>query len=172
MRQALTQLDFSDEAAPENIYDATSRILKHFGDEGATLEDLCVMFQKNLTQWKPVSVSPALSLLIRVGCAREERNFGTRRVFHVKPFGAFELEQLHALSREAREEMMLKKLKAKAIAPDAVPALVAGTHVLGRDAAIAVQGAKMMFAIGKNNTVILEAREARELYEQLKAVFG
>lgn len=59
MRDAVTQLNFEEEP-PINIWDAVSRLLMHFGDQGATLEDLAGLFQKSNIQWKTNSISPAL----------------------------------------------------------------------------------------------------------------
>jgi hypothetical protein len=163
MNERPAPLDFNEDP-PDNMYEAVSRVLRHFGDQGATMEEVCGMFQRNCPQWKPVSVSPVLTLLIRAGCAREERNFGTRRIYHMKLVTHVEMDDIRALQREAKEKGMRERIAAE------LPTRSA--PVLGKDMAVVVQGAKMMLAIGKNNTIVIEAREARELYEQLKALFG
>jgi hypothetical protein len=174
MREALTQLDFNEDP-PQTLIEVADRILQHFGDQGATMEDMGGMFQRNITQYKVSSLSPALTNLVRIGCAKVESRFGTHRWFHLKRFTEAEREHLLILQKNERDDRALRRVQKlqDAKLQDAMLPPIEKLHpVLGKDAAVAVQGAKMMFAIGKNQTVILTGPEARELYEQLKAVFG
>jgi len=173
MREVISQLDFSEEP-PINIYDCVSRLVKHFGDQGATLEDLVGMFQKNITQWKAQSVSPALSNLTSVGCIKHTTSYGVKRYFHLKSFTELELNMIRARGMKSRK---LRKEKELAMAREegrreAMPKIDPSIpQIFGRETPTVVKGSKMLFALGEKDTVILEPKQAKELYEQLKAIF-
>lgn len=169
MREAPSQLDFTEDP-PATLYEAVSRILRHFGDQGATMEDLCGMFQKNITQWKVVSVSPAVTMLVRVGCAKVESQFGTRRIYHLKTFSEFEAQQariVHRAQRDSRTAKLMDEYAERRLKEQAPAA-----PVLGKDASLVVNSSKMMLAYGANGTLVCTPKEARELYEILKGIFG
>lgn len=107
------------------------------------MEDICLALEKEQPQWKPSSASPAVSTLISIGCAREERKFNVRRIFHVHPY-----------TQEDRKKITQQGKRSKAAEQAA-----AGS-------------AKILLAFGTNRTETMTIVEARQLYEQLHLLFG
>lgn len=163
----IRQLDF-EEDPPANIWQAVSRCLQHFGDDGATIEELVGMFQKNTVGWQPQSVSPACSNLVSLGCAKETKSYGVRRFHHLKTFTEAEHQVMKERQSTRRRELAEEKYQERKNAELQRPA----APVLGRDAPVAVQAGKMMVAYGTNQTFVGSPREARELFEALRGIFG
>lgn len=172
LKDAIIKLNFEDDP-PANIWQATSRALQTFGDRGATNEDLVLLFQKHKVKWKGQSISPALSGLVHVRCAKFITSYRVRRYYHLKTFTSVEHEEYKKYHNE-----LIAKRKDKAV-KSAVAAQIAAAlppqnsaPVLGRDANMAVSKGKMIFALGEKDTIVLEPKQARELYEQLKELFS
>lgn len=107
---------------------------------------------------------------MQVRCCKYTTSYGTRRYFHLKTFTSVEHDELkryHNGLKNARSEKLLKKT---------VEAQIGTTQpkapVLGKDASVAVSKGKMIFALGEKDTIVLEPKQARELYEQLKELFS
>ena len=168
LKDAIIKLNFEDDP-PANIWQATSRALQTFGDRGATNEDLVLLFQKHKVKWKGQSISPALSGLVHVRCAKFITSYGVRRYYHLKIFTSVEHEEYKKYHNE-----LIAKRKDKAVKAAVAAAMPQPTSapVLGKDASMAVSKGKMIFALGEKDTIVLEPKQARELYEQLKELFS
>lgn len=160
-------LDFDDDKKPASVLMAVSVIVRHYGAEGCTMEDIAGTIQRNLPQWKPTSASPCVTTLVALGCARVEHRFGVRRVYHVRDYDVDDDgERLKKMQAEARERAALKKLGLRdrevlhvtASSPKPAPAPKPGPT-------------RLLIAIGENRTETMTVEEARALYEQLRAIF-
>lgn len=155
-------LDFTDQPALKQatLMEVVSVIVRHYGEQGCTMEDVAGTVQKNCPQWKPASCSPCVSGLEKLGCVRTQSIFGVRHIYHVRDY-----------DRDV-DRAELTRIEAAAVA--ARQAVKAGTLVPPQPAAKAgpASSVKMLFAIGENKTEALTVEDARALYEQLHAIFG
>lgn len=147
-------LQFDEHSKPATLIMAVSIILAHYGDDGCTIADIARVVQKNLPQWNPSSVSPCVSNLIWLECARESRNFGERRIFFVRHYE-------HEVDAPRLTTKKQEHLRQQSQDADERAGLNGSTPAI-----------KMMFAIGENKTEVMTLDEARSLYEQLHAIFG
>lgn len=119
--------------------------IKKAGDSGATMAQLASAIAENHKQWKPSSASPAVSALVRLGCAKQASVYGTRTIYYVRDWTEADIKRLSA----ERLETLGKSTK-ESSAPQ-----------IG-----------LMIAIGKNKTEAISLQDARKLYQQLHEIFG
>lgn len=127
-------------------------IIQGFGENGCTIEDIAKTIKANFPQWKPVSASPAVSHLVRIGVVREEHNFGVRRL-HFKR--AFDYKKDQAKIAAINRAYILRKAGEK-----------------NELRAVNGSGAKILIAVGEKHTEAMTIEDARSLYEQLKVLFA
>lgn len=152
-------LDFSGREQPATLIMAVSVIIAHYGEEGCTSEDVAGTVQKNLPQWKPSSVSPSVSNLIKLGRVKAKSNFGVRRLYHVSDFDPdVDPGRISEIYRQIYEQ---RHPKTGVVAPRSAP-----------PAAVPPGPMSILLAIGENKTEAFTVEEARQLYLQLHAMFG
>lgn len=129
------------------LLQVVSVIVKHAGEAGCTTADIAGEISRSHKQWKPTSVSPCLSGLMKLGCVREERQWGVRKIFHIRDYDPDkDRAKLSQLERAASK--ITKHETGKGPAP-----------------------LRLLFAIGDKDTVTLDYQQAREFYLQLKQIF-
>jgi hypothetical protein len=148
MANPVSKLPLDISKRPE-LKDATliqcvAAIIKHYGEEGCTMEDISKVVQKQLPQWKPTSASPCVSTLVAIGVARQESQFGVRRVFSLRDYDPEK-------DPERTSRLKLKHLMKEAVRP--APTLL------------------ISIAIGSNKTETLTMEEWRGVYDQLHQIF-
>lgn len=145
-----------EEQQPVTLIEAVSHILEQ-SSEPVTMAYLCGVVQKNLPQWKPQSVSPCVSNLIALGCAKEIRSFGVRFIAHTRLYDPeTDRERLTQLDKQKR-----------------TPVVGSRTPVADTYSVSTPQGPmKILIAIGDTRTEAMTIAEAKALYQQLHALFG
>lgn len=163
-------LDFSDEQKPGTLIAAVSVIVKHYGEQGCTTEDVAGTIQKNLPQWNANSASPALSNLVWLGCIRAKSNFGVRRYFHLRDYD-IDSDTERLASR--RTTTTLEKAKQLLLEEQGRPQVQVQVAAPPQATLAATsKGAMIAIGLGLNRTELVDIQQAREIYTALKAIFG
>lgn len=127
------------------LYMVVNQIVRSFKDKGATLPDIAKLFKEH-KQWKPTSISPALSQLRDCGLLRMESEFGVRRWFSDK-------EPTEKDWEKYRRDVSNYEHKRRSNGKD-------------------TSEPKMLLEVGEKDTVTLTFKQAQMLYKQLGKIFG
>lgn len=139
------------------ITGAVSAIVKSFGEKGCTMEDISSEVEKSLPQYRPTSASPAVSHLRSIGCVKEARHYGVRRIFHVRDFDyKKDSKKLARIAARYRKNLYTG----------------GKARVQVKAETLNGSGAKLLIAVGETHTETMTVEEARALYEQLREIFG
>lgn len=171
-----TELNFDEEdLARMPLVEAVSKIIANFGDQGCTIADIAGMVLKHFPHWSPNSSSPACSHLIYLGCIREERRFGVRKLYPVRAYDDSDRARLSEHKRQQKEAAMLKRLAKtreevkRELASQSFPVQAAAAKP---KETVIVASSRMMIAYGERETLVVTVEQAKEIYTQLKAIFG
>lgn len=151
---------------PATMIECASIIVKGFGKDGGTASDIQGVVQKNLPQFKPASVGPALSKLVMVGALRVENDYGVRRYYHARDYDPTDDWQK---IRQHEDEMARRR---------AETGMSPGQRASQRNAPVLAQqqaqskAAMIVIGLGGNRTEVVDIQTAREIYVSLKALFG
>jgi hypothetical protein len=173
---AATELNFDeDDLESMTLIEAVSKIITNFADQGCMMEDIAGMILKHFPRWSPNSASPAVSHLIYLNCVRDEHRFGVRKIFHVRAYDETDRHRLSEHTRQQKESSILKKI-AKARDEGAAQIAAAAFPIQAAAAkpkeTVIVASSKMMIAYGERETLVVTVEHAKEIWVQLKGIFG